>query len=98
VDASPSTVPLHTQLNHLPVLHQYSISVFLSNQMDSITNVPQTAAVERPYLVKLEDYGLKPQLSVKQKLSPLDLNMPRLYGSRWILCFPLPVGISKSVV
>lgn len=38
--------------------------------------------------VRLEDYGLH-QPSAQQKLTPLDMNLPRLYGARWILCFPL---------
>ncbi|KAH8592850.1 transferase [Bisporella sp. PMI_857] len=37
-------------------------------------------------------------MSVKQKLSALDMNMPRLYGSRWILCFPLSVDADKAQV
>jgi trichothecene 3-O-acetyltransferase len=34
------------------------------------------------------DYGLR-AISAKQDLTPLDMNMPRLYGTRWILCFCL---------
>ncbi|CAH0042449.1 unnamed protein product [Clonostachys rhizophaga] len=33
-------------------------------------------------------YGL-PESPSAQKLTPLDMNMPRVYGARWILCFPL---------
>lgn len=45
-------------------------------------------------LVRVTDYGL-PQVSAKQTLTPLDMNMPRLYGMRWILCFPLDSKASK---
>ncbi|KAF9773334.1 hypothetical protein IL306_008867 [Fusarium sp. DS 682] len=40
------------------------------------------------YLVSLEHYGLQRQ-SAAQKLTPLDMNLSRLYGIRLILCFPL---------
>ncbi len=49
-------------------------------------------------LVCLEDYVIFPKPSAKQKLSPLDMNMPRIYGTRWILCFPLPAGADGSNV
>ncbi|CAH0046139.1 unnamed protein product [Clonostachys solani] len=38
--------------------------------------------------VKPSQYGL-PESPSAQKLTPLDMNMPRIYGARWILCFPL---------
>lgn len=38
--------------------------------------------------VRPRQYGL-PESSSTQKLTPLDMNMPRVYGARWILCFPL---------
>ncbi|KAM0402765.1 hypothetical protein ACHAPZ_004256 [Fusarium culmorum] len=47
--------------------------------------------------VRLEDYGLH-QPSAQQKLTPLDMNLPRLYGARWILCFPLLPGSDKLQV
>jgi len=49
-------------------------------------------------LICVEDYGISPKISAKQKLSPLDMNMPRFYGSRWILCFPLSVDAEKADV
>ena len=49
-------------------------------------------------LVRVEDYDILPKSSAKQKLSPLDMNMPRLYGSRWILCFPLSGGADTAHV
>jgi hypothetical protein len=42
-----------------------------------------------------EQYGL-PTYPAEQRLSPLDMNMPRLYGTRWILCFPLESGADKA--
>jgi hypothetical protein len=44
--------------------------------------------------VRPTDYAL-PQVSAKQTLTPLDMNMPRLYGTRWILCFPLNAAADK---
>lgn len=49
-------------------------------------------------LVRVEDYGISPKASAKQKLSPLDMNMPRMYGSRWILCFPLSADTDRADV
>ncbi|KAM0186096.1 hypothetical protein ACHAPI_011874 [Fusarium lateritium] len=46
------------------------------------------------HLVSLEHYGLQ-QPSVEQRLTPLDMNMPRLYGIRLILCFPLDSATDK---
>jgi hypothetical protein len=48
-------------------------------------------------IVRPTDYGL-PQISAKQALTPLDMNMPRLYGTRWILCFPLDAAADKLEV
>ncbi|ETN42175.1 uncharacterized protein HMPREF1541_04116 [Cyphellophora europaea CBS 101466] len=48
-------------------------------------------------LVRPTDYGF-PQVSAKQALTPLDMNMPRLYGTRWILCFPLEPNAAKQEV
>lgn len=49
------------------------------------------------YLVSLEDYGLHhlQQPSTEQKLTPLDMNMPRLYGIRLIFCYPLASSVDK---
>ncbi|KAI3573533.1 transferase [Fusarium oxysporum f. sp. albedinis] len=49
------------------------------------------------HLVTLEQYGLQ-QPWTQQKLTPLDMNMPRVYGARYVLCFPLMSGIEKSRV
>lgn len=46
--------------------------------------------------VCVEDYNIFPKPSAEQKLSPLDMNMPRLYGSRWILCFPLSADVDTA--
>lgn len=48
-------------------------------------------------VVRPTDYGL-PQVSAKQALTPLDMNMPRLYGTRWIFCFPLDAAADKLEV
>ncbi|CZR69033.1 related to trichothecene 3-O-acetyltransferase [Phialocephala subalpina] len=66
--------------------------------MGSSIQKSQSADVEKSksHLVTAGDYGLKLEMPVKQKLSALDMNMPRLYGSRWILCFPLLAGIDKA--
>jgi hypothetical protein len=42
-----------------------------------------------------EQYGL-PKVSAQQKLTPLDMNLPRVYGSRWILCFALSAGADHA--
>lgn len=49
--------------------------------------------------VLTEDYGL-PKSSANLRLTPLDMNMPRIYAARWIICFPLQreVDISKASV
>ncbi|KAE9363958.1 hypothetical protein N431DRAFT_390173 [Stipitochalara longipes BDJ] len=52
----------------------------------------------KSHLVTLADYDLKTEWPVNLKLSPLDMNMPRLYGSRIILCFPLPAGANKAQI
>ncbi len=49
-------------------------------------------------LVCVEDYGIFPKPSAKQRLSPLDLNMPRFYGSRWVLCFALSADADTANV
>ncbi|KAH9217559.1 transferase [Leptodontidium sp. 2 PMI_412] len=66
----------------------------------SFTNPESLSAalLEKSCFVTLDEYGIKPQSAVEIKLSPLDLNMPRLYGARWILCFPLPADADKAVV
>lgn len=66
--------------------------------MTSSTKESQSADVEKSksHLVTVRDYGLKLEMPVKQKLSALDMNMPRLYGSREILCFPLLAGMNKA--
>ncbi|EHL03253.1 hypothetical protein M7I_0468 [Glarea lozoyensis 74030] len=56
------------------------------------------ADIVKSHLVTPEEYGIVPRLSAKLKLSPLDQNMPRMYGSRWILCFPLPAGVDEKHV
>jgi hypothetical protein len=68
--------------------------------MASSFNETRSSDVEtsKTHFVTVGDYDLKPERSVKQKLSALDMNMPRLYGSRWILCFPLSVGTDKAQV
>ncbi|EGU85619.1 hypothetical protein FOPG_12497 [Fusarium oxysporum f. sp. conglutinans race 2 54008] len=53
-----------------------------------------TQAKQDDYLVGLEQYGLQ-QPSAQQKLTPLDMNMPRLYGICLVLCFPLTSGADK---
>lgn len=47
-----------------------------------------TQAKQDDYLVSLEQDGLQ-QPSAQQKITPLDMKMPRLYGIRLVLCFPL---------
>jgi trichothecene 3-O-acetyltransferase len=46
------------------------------------------ASDDRDTSVRPMDHGLR-AISAKQDLTPLDMNMPRLYGTRWILCFSL---------
>jgi hypothetical protein len=68
--------------------------------MGSNNHESQLADVNTPKSdrVTLGDYDLKTEWPATLKLSPLDMNMPRLYGSRGILCFPLPAGASKLEV
>ncbi|KAM5358303.1 hypothetical protein ACJZ2D_015402 [Fusarium nematophilum] len=57
--------------------------------------------VENPlgdHFVTPEQYDGLPRSRAQQKLTPLDMNMPRVYGARWILCFPLPPGTSTAQV
>ncbi|KAE8441829.1 hypothetical protein EG329_004282 [Mollisiaceae sp. DMI_Dod_QoI] len=68
--------------------------------MASSSNRSSSTYIEKSItrLVTVRDYDISPELSAKQRLSPLDMNMPRLYGSRWILCFPLSVSADKAQV
>jgi trichothecene 3-O-acetyltransferase len=50
--------------------------------------------VQQRDVVSPDQYEL-PKVSASQRLTPLDMNMPRLYGMRWILCFPLPPNADK---
>ena len=45
-------------------------------------------------MVSPDQYELS-KVSARQRLTPLDMNMPRLYGMRWILCFPLSPNADK---
>lgn len=47
--------------------------------------------------VSPEEYGL-PRISTAQELTPLDMNIHRLYGARWILAFSLPSEADKGQV
>lgn len=58
------------------------------------SETPTVQAEQDPSLVTLEHYGLQPP-SAQQKLTPLDMNMPRLYGIRLILCYPTNPGMDK---
>ncbi|KAF4444327.1 BAHD acyltransferase DCR [Fusarium acutatum] len=48
-------------------------------------------------LVTLDHYGPQPS-PAKQTLTPLDMNMPRLYGIRLILCFAAIPGMDKRQI
>ncbi|KAK2759853.1 hypothetical protein FQN54_002587 [Arachnomyces sp. PD_36] len=48
-------------------------------------------------IVSPKQYGL-PVSSACQKLSTLDMNMPRLYAVRWILCFSLSPSSDKAQI
>ncbi|KAK0115893.1 hypothetical protein ONS95_012939 [Cadophora gregata] len=67
-------------------------------KMPSTKELGSTRTLEKSHLVTPEEYGIKLQAPIEMKLSPIDQNMPRLYGGRWILCFPLPAGVDMSVV
>jgi hypothetical protein len=60
----------------------------MSSSPNSRSENPNIHGKQDDYLVNLEYYGLQ-QPSAEQNLTPLDMNMPRLYGIRLILCFPL---------
>jgi hypothetical protein len=60
----------------------------MSSPSNSRSENPNIHGKQDDHLVNLEYYGLH-QPSAEQKLTPLDMNMPRLYGIRLILCFPL---------
>ena len=53
--------------------------------------------VQQRDVVSPDQYELS-KVSASQRLTPLDMNMPRLYGTRWILCFPLPPNADKLKV
>lgn len=59
---------------------------------------PGINGTPRKDFVCVEEYDISPKPSAKQILSPLDMNMPRLHASRWILCFPLPPGADHAVL
>ncbi|KAG0647680.1 Acyltransferase easC [Hyphodiscus hymeniophilus] len=65
-------------------------------------SVPPPMSWDTPFgdCVSLRDYGISqpPAEQCERKLTPLDLVMPRLYGTRWILCFPLEAGVERSLV
>jgi hypothetical protein len=63
----------------------------------SATNIEPDSAKAGPAFVSVEQYGL-PKNSAKLKLTPLDMNVPRLYGARWILCFPLSGDADREQV
>jgi trichothecene 3-O-acetyltransferase len=46
-------------------------------------------------LISPDQDGL-PKSSAELRLSPLDMHMPRIYGTRWILCFPFKVSAEKT--
>jgi trichothecene 3-O-acetyltransferase len=47
-----------------------------------------TQAKQDDCIVGLEQYGLQ-QPSAQQKITPLDMNMPRLYGIRLVPVLPI---------
>ncbi|QKD50405.2 transferase [Fusarium oxysporum Fo47] len=61
------------------------------------SETPTVQGEQDPSLVTLEHYGLQPP-SAQQKLTPLDMNMPRLYGIRLILCYPTNPGMDKRQI
>ncbi|KAF5723739.1 BAHD acyltransferase DCR [Fusarium mundagurra] len=66
--------------------------------VSTLNSQPETSQGEQDLsLVTLEHYGLQPP-SAKQKLTPLDMNMPRLYGIRLILCFPTKPDVDKRQI
>ncbi|SCO39823.1 related to trichothecene 3-O-acetyltransferase [Fusarium fujikuroi] len=58
------------------------------------SETPTTQGEQDRSLVALEYYGLQPP-SANRKLTPLDMNMPRLYGIRLVLCFPTNPSMDK---
>lgn len=55
------------------------------SKTDQLESQLDTSAFVSP-----SQYGL-PRSSAELELSAVDMHMPRLYGTRWILCFPLTV-------
>lgn len=55
-------------------------------------------AKQEDHFITPEKYELPKSASQKLKLTPLDMNMPRLYGARWVLCFPLQPSTNKIQV
>jgi hypothetical protein len=66
----------------------------MPSTLNSQSETPNVQGKQDHYLVSLERYGLQ-QPSAQQKLTPLDMNMPRLYGIRLVLCFPSNPGMDK---
>ncbi|KLO81359.1 Uncharacterized protein LW93_8068 [Fusarium fujikuroi] len=58
------------------------------------SETPTTQGEQDRSLVALEYYGRQPP-SANRKLTPLDMNMPRLYGIRLVLCFPTNPSMDK---
>lgn len=69
----------------------------MSSLLDPDAQNADTSGKQENYLVSLEHYGLHhlQQPSTEQKLTPLDMNLPRLYGIRLILCYPLASSVDK---
>ncbi|KAL2067745.1 hypothetical protein VTL71DRAFT_15841 [Oculimacula yallundae] len=68
------------------------------NHANFLMDASTMEGLEKTHFVTLSEYGLVPQAEVELKLSPLDMNMPRLYGGRMTFCFPLPTDADKATV
>lgn len=62
--------------------------MLLANQLKSPSALNNNQQLN---FVSPTDFGLL-KSSAELELSPLDIHMPRVYGTRWILCFPISPG------
>jgi hypothetical protein len=89
-----AAVPLLCGCNSLDA-QPYITETFGGQTNITLANMTLNTSNANSDFVLPEQYGL-PKVSAQQKLTPLDMNLPRVYGSRWILCFALPTGAGHA--
>jgi hypothetical protein len=64
------------------------------SMINNVNNLLVSNGKQYNDFISPDQYGL-PKSSAELRLSPLDMHMPRIYGTRWILCFPFKVSAEK---